>query len=289
MMVVRASLLVMLALVVGAAFQTPASGRPNTLHVTNRPDINAVRWTAENATYRVSWTANDIVASRADQARPVFSFYDFANAGLAAAPRDDGVRLTRYHDVAVISLTGSLLALRDTVTDDVRPSAHPSGTTRFWTIDLASSRAPEFDESGYGVGAQGGGNIASLTDIASKDAIRAALSHDTVVRAAVPNPPDDLDDLIDAWRRGADAEVPHARGKSLYHAVSADVLSSFAVIGGNGRTLQVRLGLGGLGACRSSFVQIGIVVPANGPLATGLQVIRPLAGLSPARLILRQR
>lgn len=286
---IRASSMVMLAFAVGATLQASASGRPGSVGATHRPDSNVVRWTAQSGSYRVSWTANDIVASRAGQARPVFSFRDFANAGLAVVPRDDGVRLTRHHDVAVISLTGSLLALRDTVTDDVRPSAHPSGTTRFWTIDLASNRTPRFDESGYGVDAQGGGNIVSLIQLASRDAIRTALSNDPVVRAAIPTPPDDLDDLIDAWRQGADAQVSDAQGKPLCYAVPTDVLTSFAIIGGSGRTLQVRLGLGGLGACRSSFVQLGVVVPASGALAAGFRVNKPTAGLAPTRFVLPQR
>lgn len=242
-------------------------------------------WTAQNGAYRVAWTGTDIKATRIADGAQVFSFRKFALQGAATLPHEDGITTTRHHTVTVVSLAGSLLALRDEILDDVRPAAHPAGITRFWTIDLARSLAPKFRVGGYSVDPAGGGGVSALTDIVPAADVLSALSRDTVVRAAVPDPHADLDDLIAAWRDGIEGQPGIGPGRLCYE-VADDVLTSFAVIGTAGSVVTVRLGLGGDGACRASFVQIGLALRiAPGTRLVGTTALRPPAGLAPLRTI----
>lgn len=265
------------------------SGTPGAALPVSTTAVTGVVWQAQNAVYRVTWTTNDITAGRIGDHKPIFSFRGFAAAGLAMVPRDSGVTLTRTHTVTVVSLAGSLLALRDEVFDDVRPAAHPSGVTRYWTIDLSRAAAPRFDTSGYSANPAGGGDIIALTDVVPAATINAALASDAVVRKAVSEPPANLDDLIAAWREGAEQQPGIGPG-SLCYAVNDDVLTSFAIFASDNGMAKVRLGLGGQGACRANFVQIGLILPLVSRAGIGsATILRPPAKGAPLRITDRRQ
>ncbi len=256
-------------------------------------------WTGQDGTFRVDWTPRDITATRLADGKPVFSMQAFAAAQLALSLRQEtsaAGTLEREKKVSVVSLLGSLLALRDDTFDDFRPAAHPSERVRFWTIDLAAPAKDGFDPSdqyGAAIGAEERGRIRSLEQVVPPAAIAGALGRDKVVLADLPNPPRELDELMTTWRDqagNAGAATPSgdgARPQSPCYDVPEDALTSFAIIGKKGADLTVRIGLPGSGACHAAFTQLGLSLPLSGGLAKAVGnagVVAPSAGLPPLRI-----
>ena len=254
-------------------------------------------WTGQDGTFRVDWTPRDITATRLADGKRVFSMQAFAAAQLALSLRQEtsaAGTLEREKKVSVVSLLGSLLALRDDTFDDFRPAAHPSERVRFWTIDLAAPAKDGFDPSdqyGAAIGAEERGRIRSLDQVFPATAVAGALAQDKVVLADVPHPPRELDELMTTWREQAGNAGNAAltgkggQGEAPCYDVPEDALTSFAVIGRNGGSAAVRLGLPGEGTCHASFTQLGLVLPLFGILARDAgAVVAPPAGLPPLRI-----
>jgi hypothetical protein len=257
-------------------------------------------WSGQDRAFRVDWTAHDITATRLADGKRVFSMQAFAATQLDLSLRQEtsaAGTLEREKKVSVVSLFGSLLALRDDTFDDFRPAAHPSERVRFWTIDLAARPKDGFDPSdqyGAAIGAEERGRKRSLDQVVPAAAIAAALGRDKVVLADVPHPPHDLDELMTTWRdqagnAGAAAPAGEGAGREApCYDVPEDALSSFAIIGRKGADITVRVGLPGSGACHAAFTQLGLSLPLSDSLAKALataSVVAPPAGLPPLRIM----
>ena len=255
-------------------------------------------WSGHDQAWRVDWTTDDITATRVADGKRVFSMRSFAAAQLDLSMRQEtsaAGTLERTRKISVVSLFGPLLALRDDTLDDFRPSAHPSERVRFWTIDLGAPAIDGFDPSdqfGAALGAGERGRIRSLDQIASTQAIADALARDKVVQGDLPHPPHDLDDLLTSWRDEAGNAVGSVSpegpaGGTHCHDVPEDALTSFAIVGRTDKSIAVRLGLPGSGACHAEFTQLGLILPLSVGLAQTVgegAIVIPPAGLPPLRI-----
>jgi hypothetical protein len=203
------------------------------------PAMAAPLWSGETAGFRVEWTTEDISATRSDGSS-AFSARDFAARGFALAradlARQPVATVTMTRRIAVVSLAGPLLALRDEATLEYRPSAHPGSETRLWTIDLRRRGAMGFDRrEPFRVAPRGPHRLVGLSELFTRTDLHDALARDPFVRRAVGAPTTSLDELLGllADRAGS---VPGSCG-----SIPGDLLTRFAVTGVEPTTVRVRI------------------------------------------------
>ena len=147
------------------------------------PGAAPANWSGTNGLYSVQQTPDDIVVKTSG--RIVFSARNFAAAQYAkllaefevpAAPSSTSPSLHVRHAFHLVSLTGSLLALRDGADIDVSGNAIPAGRTRFWTIDLRKGAHYGFGDDPLGPSPKSPGAFVNLRSLFPERTIAAAVA-----------------------------------------------------------------------------------------------------------------
>jgi hypothetical protein len=244
------------------------------------------RWSGQSGAFSVIWTDDDIIAAAAD-GKPVFRASDFAQAAQAAAeqrlsddpdaPPERSVGITRK--ISVLSLAGRYLGIRDESVVVSSAAALRGGQTRYWTIDLASARAPGFDaETPFQVDMTNAGALVAATSLFAEADLLAGLKRDRLLKRAIPRETATL-----AGALAALAAAPPPAGQC--YAIPADLLTRFVLIAVKDGRAAIRIGLPGAPSCRDRLTPIGLSLPLRPEAAATLPtMLRPPAGIKPIEL-----
>jgi hypothetical protein len=209
-------------------------------------------WSGSAAGFRVVWDKDDLSAFDERSAKNVFSArgVTIALVGAKGGP-------CRFNEtLRMKSLVGPYLGFEE-ASDTYCPGwAHPSGETRFRTIDLRLA---------HGASPQ----AVSLTDLFPAKAVSQSLLKDPVIIASDAGKlPSSLPDLLD--QLATYATPP----KAMCFTVPRDLLQRFVLGGISGEAAQVRLSLPGEGPCRMALTQLGLLLRPRPDLAAWLVAAR---------------
>jgi hypothetical protein len=245
-----------------------ASGIPATPETTEPSLI----WEGGSGGLRIQWTTLDVAAQKGEPSgAPAFSIVSRLRASFEQDETrrlDDDARVAseakargekpptpnpcvQETRIAVLSVVGTLLSVRETTATSCQREAHPSGEARFVSLDLGGLAATGAKNRGPAT--------AKLTDYFPTSAVFEALRKDPIVREALQANnvrPKSLAQLIDALASSA----PVLDEKRCY-AFTGDLLSRFAFHHLENSRVAVRLSLAGAGPCRENLTQIGLLLP----------------------------
>ena len=216
-----------------------------------------VEWTTKDVAAAASPTAGASAYSLAQELRQSFDEENTLHVEKnATAPNP----CLQEHRVAILSIVGSIISVRETSTLSCKLQAHPGGETRLYSIDLAKSATPKTSTAKV--------EALKLTDYFSAAAVFRSLRQDALVQKALETTgaaPKTLDDLIAAL-----ASSPAVLDDQHCYIFPEDLLSRFAFHHLQKDKVGVRLGLPGAGPCRENLTSIGILLPAPRSLQKAL-------------------
>ena len=230
-------------------------------------------WSGNSDGFTVTWTRADIAARRGDKL--AFSARDLASAGLAhfvAANRRGGSKAPDCdyeRRFRIVALVGSLLSLEDRTEFTCTREAHPGGTTRLITIDLANPKpVAEVGEDAIGrIDTQSPGKAALLTQLFPPEEVLRVLTAATPIEKALRRAEIEaktLPALVEA--------VTYATGEDDgCYEIPPDLLARFAFDDLDGDRVVVRLGLPGDGPCRMALTEVPLVFTVPGALSEPLR------------------
>ena len=208
--------------------------------------------------YAIALSDKDLVVRRGVVL--AFSARAFAAAQQAALDRQlgsDGDTVSLRHRFSFVSLTGTLLAIRDdVVTNEDAPL--PGATARLWTIDLRQQPVYRFANEEPLRPLPGDRTLLDLRHVFGAPFLATAIgSTDLGARMSDSPARRDIEHVLSDLSR---------RGMASGHCFEADknITSSFAIVGRAGRLLTVRLGLPGRPTCRGALTTLDITLPAKG-------------------------
>ena len=241
------------------------------------PGAAPANWSGTNGLYSVQQTPDDIVVKTSG--RIVFSARNFAAAQYAkllvefevpAAPSSTSPLLHVRHAFHLVSLTGSLLALRDEADIDVSDNAIPAGRTRFWTIDLRKGAHYGFGDDPLGPSPKSPGAFVNLHSLFPERTIAAAVAKTDLGRQAGSKVGSGLPEVMyDLAALG--------RNSPNCYLTTLDTAWSFAIGKTRPSSTSVDLGLQGQPNCRTHLTLLHLTLPRS-RIVSGPQLI-PHAGL----------
>jgi hypothetical protein len=263
--------LLLLVMILGAAPRVlgikpePAGAKPGSSQ--GRKTIQVI-WTGQSGGFEIRWTTADIQArplNRPD--RLVFSAAQLAHRDFQtfiSPPHLDGseARVTYERKFTIISVVGSIISLKDELSYDIQPSAHPGGETRFTAIDLAKSgeavyvSPPEADLFELDLAKLG--KVAKLTDYFPETEVLKALLNNASIKEALggesPSSMANLSKLLQDLPIEIINEVPYLFPRNF--------LTRFAFYSLQKNKVTVRIGLpSGSGAARYWYAELGLLLP----------------------------
>lgn len=230
-------------------------------------------WSGDSGGFTVTWTDADITARHGDKL--AFSARDLAGAGLAhfvAANRRGGSKAPDcdyQRRFRIAALVGSLLSLEDRTEFTCTREAHPGGTTRLITLDLASPKpVAEVGEDAIGrIDTKSPGKALLLTQLFPPEEVLKVLAAATPIKKALRRAEieaKNLPALVEA--------VTYATGEDDgCYEVPPDLLARFAFDSLDGDRIIVRLGLPGDGPCRMALTEVPLVFTVPGALSEPLR------------------
>ena len=216
-----------------------------------------VEWTTKDVAAAESSTAGASAFSLAHELRQSFERENTPHEAKNATAPNPCLQENR---VAVLSVAGSIISLRETSMLSCKLQAHPGGETRLYSIDLAKSAAPKTSTAKA--------EALKLTDYFSAATVFRSLRQDALVQKALETTgasPKTLDDLIAAL-----SSSPAVLDDKHCYIFPEDLLSRFAFHHLQKDKVGVRLGLPGAGPCRDNLTSIGILLPAPRSLQKAL-------------------
>ncbi len=234
-------------------------------------------WSGTVGLYAVQQTATDIVVKASGAT--LFSAKAFAAAqyarilvefGLPVSASSVSPSLHVRHAFHFVSLTGTLLAVRDEADVDVKGNAIPAGRTRFWTVDLKKGARYGFGDDPLGPSPKSPGAFVDLRSLFPEKAIAAAVAATPLGKQAGSKAgsglPDVMYDLAALGRAAPNCFLP-----------APDTTWSFAIVGPRASAVPVDLGLQGQSNCRTKLTVLHLSLPRSST-ASGQQLLPP-AGL----------
>ncbi|MEP7269870.1 MAG: hypothetical protein ABI882_00105 [Acidobacteriota bacterium] len=149
-------------LVLGSAPSTLPSVNAQSKRETKSPI-----WEGRSGSFVVRWDREDIVALPHRNNTPAFSARAFASQGFREFAADYTADFTCHYErhFTILSVVGSMVSLRDSLSGVCKPAAHPFGETRFITIDLSKSGGIAYEPNSLDVNDSDRGRILKLTDL----------------------------------------------------------------------------------------------------------------------------
>lgn len=222
-------------------------------------------WSGSSGGYMIRWTTSDINGRSASNASDVrYSANAQAQLEIARIKKDneeEPLVCTYDQDYTLMSVVGSILSIQDHYYMGCEKEAHPSGESRFVTVDLSKpAKGPtrRSENLDYAMPE----NAASLTEYFREEDILRALLADSLIKKALaesenPDTPRTIAQLLDAFDTGVWVAVDDR----TCFSVSRDLLTRFAFHHIEGDKVAVRIGLSGTSVCREFLTQIGILLP----------------------------
>jgi hypothetical protein len=228
---------------------------------------STVYWQGTSQGFRIAWTDQDLEFSS-----PRGGEFSFRNAIGPAAEKffdemqDSGTACTYGRSLTLLSVNGPFLSLRDEMSGECRPSAHPTGEVRYTTIDMRKT-----GDLGYGLdpdepmsAGEPGTKLVSLTDLFQPKSVLEAFLNDPVIQPNLDVIPESLADLPEAL--GGEEGFP-VKGNPCKFELPQDYLTRFALHHRDGRRIAVRVLLRPVGgACRAAHAELGLLL---GPAPEG--------------------
>jgi hypothetical protein len=162
------------------------------------------------------------------------------------------------HKVALLSVVGSLVSLRDESFVSCQMEAHPGGATAFVALQLLGETG-EFLERP---------KRRRLDQVFSSSQVFAVLRKDPLLQTRDPAyAPASLAQLL---KLAGSFSVFFDKEADLCYSVPHDFLTRFAFHHVEEDRVAVRVGLPGAGPCRYNLTQMGLLLPAPSSLAAAL-------------------
>lgn len=225
-------------------------------------------WSGESSGYAITWNASDLVARKG--AVVVFSARAFAKAGLAhyievGKDPDTGKMPNCSYErrFRLLAVVGPRISFSDQYYASCPKEAHPSGETRFVTLDLNRPGTVAYagsDEFGN-FAPDHLGKVLQLTDLFSDRDIYSALVGADVIRRVLDDTkskPTDLQSLLTIIA-GQSGRQPNC------FLVPDNLLTHFALrrIGSDG--IGVQIGIPGDGPCRDELTPVPLLFALSAP------------------------
>ncbi len=202
--------------------------------------------TAASPGYRIILTSSDLIVVQDTSAKNAFSaqrwirqeLHDFVSGNL-----NRSISCNYRQRIEVVSLVGPLLSLRETFQADCPPEAHPSGETRFFTLNLARATQQSHNRQ----------RPVALTSLFSSKDILAKLIQSPILQSLIPSrPPRSLHALLNSLNGQFSNEV------GLCFVVTDDLMSRSVLTSIKDNAISIQIGLPGAGQCRSNVTPVSL-------------------------------